>query len=156
MEESVGDQVGEASEEKEDGDSLEKTGDKDIEVVAAPVSRRDEYTKKLKDIEKGLADLEAIIANGTQVEMNEAQAKILKRWDDALNEIYGVLEEQLSTKEVSSLREEQREWIKQRDKVAEEEALKYEGGSLAPFEYLSTKARMTKERCYELVEGYMK
>ena len=68
----------------------------------------------------------------------------------------GSLKDQLSSDEMSSLRKEQRDWIKRRDETAKEEAAKFKGGTLEPFQYASTEARVTKERCYELVEKYMK
>ncbi len=128
----------------------------DSEPVDATESKREEYRIKLKNVEKEVADLEAKLQNATQIEMNETQAQIFKKWDNILNVIYGVLEQQLSASEMNNLREEQREWIKQRDQAAEEEASIYKGGTLEPFQYLSTKSRITKERTYELVEGYMK
>lgn len=36
--------------------------------------------------------------------MKEALGETYKRWDDALNEIYGVLEEQLSSSDMDELR----------------------------------------------------
>lgn len=120
------------------------------------VSTKKEYLEKLNDIEKGLSEFDPVYENGTQTDMNEAKSETLKRWDNALNEIYKVLEKQLSSAEMEKLRKEQREWIKQRDKIAKEESSQFKGGTLEPFQYADTLARITKERCYELVEVYMK
>ncbi|MGD6842449.1 lysozyme inhibitor LprI family protein [Bacillus infantis] len=76
-------------------------------------------------------------------------------WDDRLNEIYGVLQEQLPAEEMESLREEQRDWLKERDARALEASLKYEGGTQEHLEYVAVLANLTEERCYELVETYM-
>ena len=51
--------------------------------------------KKLNDIKKDLAEFDKALA-GTQMEMTQAMGEIFKRWDTALNEIYGALENQLS------------------------------------------------------------
>lgn len=110
----------------------------------------------LDNVKKGLADLEKILENGTQTEMTQAQGEIFKKWDEALNEIYGVLKKQLSTCEMSSLREEQRKWITYRDDTVKEESLPFEGGTMKSLQYIRTQTRITEERCYELVEGYMK
>ena len=88
--------------------------------------------------------------------MNEAKSKILNKWDAALNEIYGVLKKQLSADEMSSLKVEQRNWIKQRDQKAKDESSVFTGGTMEATIYVSTQAQLTKERCYELVQKYMK
>lgn len=50
-------------------------------------------------------------------------AERYKNWDKELNEIYGVLKEQMD-----KLIEEQRNWVKQRDEASKEASLKYKGG----------------------------
>ncbi|MFS0767289.1 MULTISPECIES: lysozyme inhibitor LprI family protein [Peribacillus] len=116
---------------------------------------REKYLKKLNNIQKGLTEFDKALETGTQVEMTQAKGETFKRWDTALNEIYGALENQLSTSKFESLREEQRKWLTYRDEVAKENSLKFEGGTMASLEYVSTQARVTEERCYELVEGFM-
>ncbi len=76
-------------------------------------------------------------------------------WDELLNEIYGVLTEELTSEEMEQLREEQRDWIEKRDERALEASLEYEGGTQEQLEYVSVLANVTEERCYELVEEYM-
>jgi uncharacterized protein YecT (DUF1311 family) len=150
--------VSEEIDGKTEDDSAKE--DKDKEEVKdenkTVVSTKEQYIKKLSEIEKSLKDLEGKIQNGTQTEMNKAQAEIYMRWDNALNEIYQVLEKQLSASEMESLRDEQRKWVKHKDETAKKESLEFEGGSLETFQYTSTQARLTKERCYVLVEDYMK
>ena len=146
--------------ESELAENKEKDTDKE-EVEAEPVKeksdkaagQREKYLKKLNDIKKDLAEFDKALA-GTQMEMTQAMGEIFKRWDTALNEIYGALENQLSTSEFESLREEQHKWLTYRDEVAKENSLKFEGGSMASLEYISTQARLTEERCYELVDKY--
>ncbi|GIP52627.1 hypothetical protein J42TS3_16620 [Paenibacillus vini] len=115
-------------------------------------SLRSEYTKKLDEVEKGLADVEELNEEGTTVSMTQAADETYKRWDAALNEIYGELEDRLSEKDMAVLKQEQREWITERDETAEKEAAEYKGGTMEALQLLSAKARITKERCYELVE----
>ena len=117
---------------------------------------KDKYLKQLNDIENSLSDLNNQYNNGTQTEMNEAKSKILNKWDAALNEIYGVLKKQLSADEMSSLKVEQRNWIEQRDQKAKDESSVFTGGTMEATIYVSTQAQLTKERCYELVQKYMK
>ncbi|MGM7636755.1 lysozyme inhibitor LprI family protein [Bacillus sp. Hm123] len=119
-------------------------------------SRKVEYYSKLEQTEMGMADLEYIYEQGTTVEVREAESKRYKRWDDALNEIYGALKQQLPSNEMEQLRKAQRKWITYRDESAESAAASYEGGSWASVQYVSTQAELTKQRCYELVDRYMK
>ena len=114
------------------------------------------YFRKLDGIEISLSDLEYLYSEGITAEMKEAEAEVYKRWDDALNEIYGVLKSQLTKNEMNRLRDKQREWILYRDHEAEKAASEFEGGSFAGVQYLSTLGQLTKERCYQLVELYMK
>ncbi|MCZ8534281.1 lysozyme inhibitor LprI family protein [Psychrobacillus psychrodurans] len=117
---------------------------------------KEKYLKQLNDIENSLSDLNNQYNSGTQTEMHEAKSEILRKWDNALNEIYGVLKKQLSANEMSSLKEEQRNWIKQRDQKAKEESSVFEGGTMEATIYVATQAQLTKERCFELVQKYMK
>jgi len=116
-------------------------------------SKKDEYLKKLNEMEEEDRNLEA---GTSMVEMEEQEAERYKKWDVELNKIYGVLKEQLSTEEMDELREEQRNWIKFRDEAAKEASLKYKGGSTESLEYVATQASLTRERCYVLVAKYMK
>lgn len=114
-----------------------------------------EYIQKLDDIEYGLSDLSDLYA-GTTVDMKYASAEEHKRWDNALNEIYSLLEAQLSSSEMDELREKEIEWIDYRDTTAKNESLKFEGGTMEGLEYTQSLGHITKERCYELVRTYMK
>lgn len=129
---------------------------KETAQTIAIASKKNEYIQKLHEIERDLTNLDYLYESGTTVEMKEAESKAYTRWDNALNEIYGVLKTQLSTSEMNRLREKQREWITYRDNTAEAEAAPFNGGTFESVQYLSTLARITRERCYELVNIYMK
>lgn len=130
------------------------------EIAPAPArpeaSTKSEYLLYLAEIEKGLSDLDPLYKNGTTVDLVEAEFEAYKRWDAALNKVYGVLKEQLSNQDLDKLRDEQRKWIEFRDKKAKEDAAEFEGGSFESVQYASTLQKLTKERCYELVNTYMK
>nr|WP_275695625.1 lysozyme inhibitor LprI family protein [Fredinandcohnia sp. SECRCQ15] len=145
-------------ETKEKTDSENKNEDKEDTVKDdITVNTKQEYLKKLKDVENTVADLDKKLeAATTQADMNQVQGEIFKVWDGALNEIYGALKKQISDGEMSNLRDEQRDWITHRDEVAKEESSEYEGGTMESLQYLMTQTRITKERCYELVNKYMK
>lgn len=132
-----------------DGGSL-KTSNSDNEITE---NKKEEYLQKLNEMEESDRNSEA----GTTIsELEEQEAERYKKWDVELNEIYGVLKEQLSTEQMDKLRDEQRNWIKHRDEAAKESSLKYKGGSTESLEYVATQASLTRERCYELVAKYMK
>ncbi|MNI98326.1 hypothetical protein D3C73_1571530 [compost metagenome] len=57
---------------------------------------------------------------------------------------------------MAELKQNELDWISYRDETAEKEAAKYEGGTAQPLEYESVLASVTKDRCYELVNMYMK
>ncbi|WP_186580236.1 lysozyme inhibitor LprI family protein [Aquibacillus kalidii] len=119
----------------------------------AEASLKNEYLKKLNDTNKETEDLKATDPS-TYAEKKVANDR-LEIWDGLLNEIYGVLEEQLPPEEMEQLREEQRNWIDYRDNSALEASLEYKGGTQEHLEYVIVLANLTKERCYELVEEYM-
>ncbi|MFC4409044.1 lysozyme inhibitor LprI family protein [Chungangia koreensis] len=113
---------------------------------------KDDYLKKLNEMEE--ADRYGP-AQSTTVELVEQETERYEKWDRELNEIYGLLKEQLSQEKMDSLREEQREWIVHRDETAKESSLNYKGGSMESLEYVATQAELTRERCYLLVAKYM-
>ena len=127
-----------------------------VKTEKAPTSTKSEYLLYLDGVEKGLNDLDPLYKSGTTVDLVEAESEAYKRWDDALNKVYGELKKQLSDKDMEKLREEQRQWIEFRNKKAKEDAAEFEGGSFASVQYVSTLQQVTKERYYELVIDYMK
>lgn len=119
------------------------------------MGKKDKYIENLNEIEQAAAEIRNT-DDDTTIGMTKSEEEILKKWDQALNEIYQVLEKQLPKSEMEKLRGEQRKWIAYRDETAKEAAKKYEGGTLESLEYIASQAGTTKDRCYELVEGYMK
>ncbi|MFS0559699.1 lysozyme inhibitor LprI family protein [Terribacillus sp. 179-K 1B1 HS] len=114
---------------------------------------KNDYLKELNAMEEADRNAEA---KYTTKDMVDQEDERYKKWDAKLNEIYGVLNEQLSTDEMNELKEKQRTWIVERDNEAKEASLKYEGGSMETLELVATKATLTRERCYELIASYMK
>ncbi|WP_400247608.1 lysozyme inhibitor LprI family protein [Niallia sp. JL1B1071] len=78
-----------------------------------------------------------------------------EKYDEALNAIYATLKKDLSSETMQDLQTKQLKWIDQKEAKAEEERLKYNGGT---FEYVALYISLyesTKERCYVLVNEYM-
>ena len=101
---------------------------------------------------------------GSNVEMKEAAVAIFKGWDNELNKVYKLLMSKLSKKEQLKLRNEERAWIKRKEKVAKETADKFcetvNGeklcGTAYGLEYTQSLIKLTKERAIELSKRYEK
>lgn len=120
------------------------------------VSQKEEYLTKLNTKKKEMDELRNNPEDDSTYAMKKVEGERYKAWDDLLNEIYGVLQKQLSSEEMEQLKQEQREWIENRDSKAKEASLKYEGGTMEQLEYVAVLADLTEERCFALVEGYIK
>lgn len=117
-------------------------------------SKKEEYLQKLNNTKKAAEELEA--SDSSTYALKKVENDRWEIWDELLNEIYGVLKEQLSAQEMDQLRNEQQNWIKYRDDTALEASLKYKGGTQEHLEYVTVLANLSEERCYELVEDNMK
>lgn len=117
-------------------------------------SLKEKYLQQLDDTKKEAEELEPI--DSSTYALKKVENDRWELWDELLNEIYGVLKEQLSAEEMDQLREEQRNWIKFRDDSALEASHKFKGGTQEHLEYVAVLANLTEERCYELVANYMK
>lgn len=137
------DQVKESDQSSKKGNDVDSSNE---------TSKKEEYLKKLDALDK---EIEGMSTDGTQLEMLKVETDIFNRWDTTLNEIYGVLKEQLSTSEMDKLKEEQRNWIVKRDESAKKESLQFEGGSMESLTFVATQAKITRDRCYELVDDYL-
>lgn len=130
--------------------------EKDSSSNGDKVSQKEEYLTKLNAKKKEMDELRNNPEDDSTYAMKKVEGERYKAWDDLLNEIYGVLQKQLSSEEMEQLKQEQREWIENRDSRAKEASLKYEGGTMEQLEYVAVLADLTEERCFALVEGYMK
>lgn len=125
-----------------------------IEVIGH-VSYKDAYLEWLDSIERDLDNqLGNLYADTSTLNLIELESTKCEAWDKALNEIYGILKEELSDSEMEKLRQAQRNWIVYRDSTAQLEQ-DNSGGSIGRVIYVSTLCELTKERCYYLVNNYM-
>ena len=76
--------------------------------------------------------------------------------DDMLNEIYKLLKTQLSKSEMDDLTQKQLAWLDYRETTAKNAGADMGPSTGASLQYTSVSAELTKERCYELVNTYMK
>ncbi|MGG2468706.1 lysozyme inhibitor LprI family protein [Paraclostridium bifermentans] len=129
---------------EENDNRYEDNGENEVESIKQAQNiqnKKYKYIQKLDSIEN---EVNGIVYDGSMAEMREQSSEVLKKWDDELNEIYGVLKSQLSSNEMASLKEEQLQWISRRDDIAEKEAHEYEVGAMEGLQYTQTLARITK------------
>ena len=101
---------------------------------------------------------------GSNAEMKNAASAILEGWDDELNKVYKLLMSKLSKKEQEKLRNEERAWIKRKERVAKDAADKFCGtvngqklcGTGYGLEYTQSLINSTKGRAIELSKKYEK
>ena len=101
---------------------------------------------------------------GSNVEMKEAAVVVFKGWDEELNKVYELLMSKLSKKEQEKLRNEERAWIKRKERVAKDAADKFCGtvngkklcGTGYGLEYTQSLINSTKGRAIELSKRYEK
>ena len=100
------------------------------------------------------ASLEEALQNEPldQMEMNETAGAIYTIWDDLLNDIWGMLQEELDDETMAKLKEEQLDWIVWKEDVVEAAGAEVEGGSMYPLVTNLKAAELTEERVYVLAE----
>ena len=102
--------------------------------------------------------------DGSNVEIKEGSSMILESWDDELNKVYKLLMSKLSKKEQEKLRNEERAWIKRKERVVKEAADEFCGtvngqklcGTGYGLEYTQSLINSTKGRAIELSKRYEK
>ncbi|PFD46101.1 hypothetical protein CN285_03855 [Bacillus cereus] len=76
-------------------------------------------------------------------------------WDSKLNEIYNTLKNTMSPDAFQSLKTKQIAWVKEKESNVKAIGTDPNNGTMRRIEASEEKYKMTKERCYELVNGYM-
>lgn len=111
-----------------------------------------EILDKIKATEEAEQALDAqLTASSTQSDMNITADQRYALWDEALNDLWTVLQEVLDESTMRQLTNEELQWIDEKEQAAEEAAAEVQGGSLYPSVYFGTAAKLTKERVYELM-----
>ncbi|MFS0562053.1 lysozyme inhibitor LprI family protein [Terribacillus sp. 179-K 1B1 HS] len=124
--------------------------------TGSTASLKEEYLDKLNAASTETEESRNNPADSSTYAMKNVEGNNYTVWDGLLNEIYQVLENQLTAEDMEHLRQEQQKWIDYRDNSAKEASLKYEGGTMENLEYTSVLVNLTEDRCFELVENYMK
>lgn len=112
------------------------------------------HISQLIQLEKELELGSEVWEFGSDSEIVSFSAKEFQMWDNQLNEIYGVLREQLPRDMFIILRDSQRQWIKNRDQIANEAIIDFKGGSWESAVFDSARAKETRERCYWFLNNF--
>lgn len=118
------------------------------------LSPEEAYHSKLQELEKQIKKVWDEETDSTTYAIKNTADYELAAWNQELNTIYQMLKDILTDDEFYQLRQEEREWLKERDLQAAQTARQYEGGSLEGIEYAKAAAALTRERTYELVSCY--
>lgn len=117
--------------------------------VVSDNKKNESIKEEIKDIEEKDHELNDKLNNAmTQLDMNMISQEIYELWDNELNSLWNRI------KEKDKLLEEQREWIKEKEKKVKEAGAEYEGGSMKPLVESMEAAKITKERVYILVKYF--
>lgn len=118
-----------------------------------PVDTNDELDEYMASLEAQAADIKAALEQAqSQSEMNQKAHELYVLWDDALNELWGKLQDSLPEDEFDELLDEQIQWIEDKENAVEEAGKEVEGGSMYPLITNSKAAEITEERVYEFYE----
>lgn len=88
----------------------------------------------------------------TQSDMNALSQEIYMIWDNLLNELWGILKENLDQETMDTLLKEQRIWITEKEVAVKEAGAAFSGGSMATLAANQKAAELTKARVQVLVE----
>ncbi len=115
------------------------------------LNRYDESLARQKEID---AQFENEFLN--QSELNDLAYEEYAMWDSLLNSVWTYISDRLDEQSMDSLRSEQRQWIREKEKSMEDAVSGFEGGTMAPLVSYSTGAGITHSRVEELIEHYVR
>lgn len=123
----------------------------DIEEKSEAESIQDEIAKvEVKSCEYENADWSSM----GQQEMNQLTAQWYQLWDDELNSLWSRLSDELDAETKARVLDEQRAWIKRKEKNVIGAGAEAFGGSLQPQLENTTAEEMTRARAY-ILAGYL-
>ena len=88
----------------------------------------------------------------TQTDMNQHSYELYMIWDDAINEMWTLFDENLDRDLFYTIQAEQIGWITEKEIELQKIRDEYNGGSITALACNTKAAEMTEERIYELVE----
>lgn len=133
--------------EQEEDTTEDKKEQKEVDKAAVE--------KLLANAEKEAAALEKKLAEDaslSQADMNELSNEIYVVWDEALNELWGILKDTQDENAMNDLLKEQREWIDMKEAEVKKAGEEFAGGSMQALVVKQKDAELTKVRVYELAD----
>ncbi|MFA9375836.1 MAG: lysozyme inhibitor LprI family protein [Lachnotalea sp.] len=115
---------------------------------------KEQYLTRLDSIKNYYEDLWNQSGSFDMAGMKELRNQEYTKWDDELNTIYQQIKKKFSEEDFITVRDEERQWITDRDEKSALAASNYTGGTMESLEYMSSMTNITRERTYELVEIY--
>ena len=128
--------------------------DSEEELLARLLSEREGYMEYLGDIELQVKRIYSNMEGTSIKEKQEAQDYAYRIWDDELNRIYPPLKRSLPEDEGEALKQEELQWIKDRDAKAQRDSASASSESSRLLSYTRSLTDTTRERTYVLVEWY--
>lgn len=128
--------------------------DAEEELLAMLLSERERYMEYLGDIELQVNRIYGNMEGTSIKEKQEAQDYAYRIWDDELNRIYPPLKRSLPEDEGEALKQEELQWIKDRDAKAQRDSALASSESSRLLSYTRSLTDTTRERTYILVEWY--
>lgn len=111
-----------------------------------------QYIQKYNETD---AYVKAHLNKDTESDIYSHTAHAVGKWDDLLNEVWGVLKTDLPSGGFETLKAEQIEWIKQKEKRIDE-IMDPNGGTIVRLDAMSYTMTVTQERTKYLIDNYMK
>lgn len=112
--------------------------------------------KEIAESEAEAAEIEKKLHSSyIQADLNRYSGQIYQIWDDALNRLWGHLQDTLKQDEMDALREEELVWISYKEEKVDAAGNEFAGGSMEACARSMRGAELTKARVYELLE-YLK
>lgn len=126
-------------------------------TVSGFASYTSDMVKKMEDREKRLETM----FEGSNADLKNATSIMIDSWDDELNKIYKLLMAKLPEPEKVKLRNEEREWIKKKEKAAKSTATQAACdddvcGTIYGVVYGGVLLEYTQNRAIELAKRYDK
>lgn len=126
-----------------------------LEIQVSAIKRN--YLNELNEINEKANVLINGNINDTQYQINQSSVQVYNLWNNELNKIYSSLKTTLTSEEMLKLQKEEINWIIYKEKIIKKDSVKnYEGGSVYDSALNIKLANLTKERCYYLVNNYIK
>ena len=115
---------------------------------------KEQAKAEVANIEVLAAEIEDHLENDmlNQTELNQYTGQLYQIWDDELNVLWSYLKQSLPADQMETLRQEEQEWIEDKEAQIAAAGNEFAGGSMQPMVEAQTGADLTKERVYVLLD----